>query len=132
MPKKDFRNGLDWDVFVRDRYTCRYCGLAITAFDNRWDLFVADHLKPRNAKNNAGGPDTIMNLVTACVGCNALKSNFDPTNGGPAPETKQEQERLVEIAKGHIKTRREKFVPDAIEMQREAGCCKAIAASNSN
>jgi hypothetical protein len=37
MSKKDWREGLDWDVFVRDKYTCRYCGLSIAAFNNRWD-----------------------------------------------------------------------------------------------
>jgi len=117
MPKDDWRGGLDWDVFVRDRYTCRYCGLSIKAFKNRWDLFAADHLKPRNPKSKTGGPDTVMNLVTACVGCNALKGNFDPTNGGPPPETAEEQERLVQIANGHIKAKRDKFVADCIAMQ---------------
>jgi 5-methylcytosine-specific restriction endonuclease McrA len=120
MPYKDWREGKDWQVFVRDKYTCRYCGLNIAAFGNRWDLFV-DHLKPTQIRGTVAGPDTTMNLVTACMGCNRLKGGFDPTSGGPAPETKEQQERLIHVANGHIKARREQWVSDATEMQREAG-----------
>lgn len=122
MPKKDFRNGLDWDVFVRDKYTCRYCGLSIRLLPNRWDLFRADHLKARKGKDKAGELDTPMNLVTACAGCNTIKGyTFDREYDGPAPTTVEEQEKLVQLANEHIKARREKFIPDAIQIQREAG-----------
>ena len=122
MSKNDWRDGADWDVFVRDKYTCRYCGLSIKAFNNRWDLFTADHLKARKGKNDVDNLDTVMNLVTACVGCNAIKGyTFDRNYEGPAPTTLAEQETLVQQANEHIKARRERLVPDAIEMQREAG-----------
>jgi len=127
MPKKDFRNGLDWNVFVRDKFTCRYCGLSMSALSpigylNRWDLFRADHLKARKGKDKVGELDTLLNLVTACAGCNAIKGyTFDRKYEGPAPRTLEEQERLIQLANEHIKAGREKFVPDAIEMQKEAG-----------
>jgi len=127
MPKKDFRDGKDWDVFVRDKYTCRYCGLSIWALNqggyaNRWDLFVADHLKAGKGKDAVEKLDTVMNLVTACAGCNAIKGyTFDREYEGPAPTTLEEQERLVRQANEHIKARRGKFLPDAMEMQKEAG-----------
>jgi 5-methylcytosine-specific restriction endonuclease McrA len=118
MSRSEWRGGLDWDVFVRDKYTCRYCGLHIKTVNGQWDLFVADHLKPQSVA--VGGPDTIMNLVTACMGCNRLKGGFDPTEGGPAPDSKEEQERLVEKANTKIKERRDQFTKDAQEMQRQA------------
>ncbi|HTA60300.1 MAG TPA: HNH endonuclease [Candidatus Baltobacteraceae bacterium] len=127
MSEKDWRNGLDWKVFVRDKYTCRYCGLSISALNgaghvNRWDMFRADHLKARKGKDKAGNLDTVMNLVTACAGCNAIKGyTFDRAYDGPAPQTLEDQQRLVQQANEHIKAGREKLVSDAIQMQREAG-----------
>jgi 5-methylcytosine-specific restriction endonuclease McrA len=120
MQKKNWRDGLDWDVFVQDKYTCQYCGITISALDNRWDLFAADHPKPQAR----GGKDTVMNLVTACVGCNALKSRrarFDWAYDRAEPETEEEQKRIVEVVKGYIKVHREKLVADCIAMQRDAG-----------
>jgi 5-methylcytosine-specific restriction endonuclease McrA len=50
------------EVFVRDRYTCQYCG----AVHN--DLTL-DHVIPRSK----GGAHTWENLVTACRSCNHRK-----------------------------------------------------------
>jgi 5-methylcytosine-specific restriction endonuclease McrA len=56
------------EVFIRDRYTCQYCG------GERRDLTL-DHVLPRHR----GGSHTWENLVTACTGCNHHK-------GGKTPE----------------------------------------------
>jgi 5-methylcytosine-specific restriction endonuclease McrA len=119
MAKKDFRGGVDWDVFVRDKYCCVYCGLDMMVIGNRWDLFAADHLVPK-AK---GGPDTLTNLVTACLGCNRLKSGFDPTNTEDGIETLTEgsRNRLIERARKHIESERRKWDADAQAMLKEAG-----------
>jgi 5-methylcytosine-specific restriction endonuclease McrA len=56
------------EVFVRDRYTCQYCGR------ERHNLTL-DHVLPRHR----GGSHSWDNLVTACTGCNHRK-------GGKTPE----------------------------------------------
>ena len=50
------------EVFVRDRYTCQYCGTS------NGDLTL-DHVVPRSK----GGAHTWENLVTACRHCNHRK-----------------------------------------------------------
>src|SRR5438552_10411543 len=50
-----------FNVFLRDRFTCQYCG------DHR-DL-TFDHVNPRSK----GGQTTWENVVTACSPCNLLK-----------------------------------------------------------
>ena len=127
LPKMKWREGKDWDVFVRDKYTCRYCGLSMTTLNemgyvNRWDLFIADHLKCRNLKGSKGGPDEVINLVTTCMGCNRIKGyTFDRAYKGPAPTTLEEQEKLVQQVNECIQAERKKWVDDCIAMQKEAG-----------
>ena len=50
-----------FNVFLRDRFTCQYCG-------EREDL-TFDHLLPRSR----GGTTTWINVVAACSGCNLSK-----------------------------------------------------------
>jgi 5-methylcytosine-specific restriction endonuclease McrA len=59
--------GLRFDVFKRDDFRCRYCGLSV----DDGVVLHADHVIPRSK----GGPTTLENLVTACAGCNLGKSN---------------------------------------------------------
>jgi hypothetical protein len=57
---------LRFEVFKRDSFTCQYCGQKAP------DVFLeADHIEPRSK----GGKDSLMNLITACRGCNSGKSN---------------------------------------------------------
>ena len=52
-------------VLRRDGYRCRWCGGVATS---------ADHYPvPRSA----GGPDTLSNLVAACLPCNKSKGTGD-------------------------------------------------------
>ena len=53
-----------FNVFLRDRFRCQYCG---GRFDSR-DL-TFDHVVPRCA----GGPTDWTNIVAACLDCNARK-----------------------------------------------------------
>ena len=55
------------EVFVRDRYTCQYCGKQTR------DLTI-DHVEPRHR----GGRHTWENLVSACRTCNHRKAGFSP------------------------------------------------------
>ncbi len=50
------------EIFVRDSYTCQYCGI-------RTRDLTLDHVIPRSK----GGPHTWENLVSACRGCNHRK-----------------------------------------------------------
>ena len=55
------------EIFVRDRYTCVYCGKQTK------DLTL-DHVMPRHR----GGKHTWENLVSACKACNHRKASRTP------------------------------------------------------
>ena len=55
------------EIFVRDRYTCQYCGKETR------DLTI-DHVLPRHR----GGRQTWENLASACRGCNHRKAGRTP------------------------------------------------------
>lgn len=116
--RKEWGGGISWDVLVRDKFQCQYCGLDAAAL-GRWDLFDPDHLIP-GAK---GGPYTLLNLVTACMGCNKLKAGYDPS--GPCaccadPLTEESRLRLIRRSKDHIDAKRARWEADFQAMLREA------------
>lgn len=51
-------------IYLRDNYTCQYCGDQFTAKE-----LTLDHVKPKSL----GGGSTWSNLVTCCGTCNWLK-----------------------------------------------------------
>lgn len=61
--------GLRFDVFMRDDFRCRYCGISV----NDGAILHADHV----IAESKGGPTTLENLVTACIDCNLGKSDKD-------------------------------------------------------
>lgn len=61
--------GLRFDVFMRDDFRCRYCGVSV----DDGAILHADHVIPESK----GGPTTLENLVTACIDCNLGKSDKD-------------------------------------------------------
>lgn len=65
-----------FNVFLRDRFTCQYCG---DAFPTQELTF--DHIVPRSR----GGCTTWANVVTACSCCNLVKSNRTPTEAKMFP-----------------------------------------------
>lgn len=54
------------NVFLRDNYTCQYCGCAVTA-----KTATLDHVVPVSH----GGQTTWENSTTACAPCNSSKGN---------------------------------------------------------
>lgn len=63
------------NIFLRDRYTCQYCGKA-----PKDDDMTIDHILPRSR----GGVTTWDNVVLACTTCNIRKGNHLPTEIGMA------------------------------------------------
>jgi len=59
-------NIVSWNVFRRDKYTCRYCGV------NDIPLSV-DHL----VLWENGGPSIEKNLLTSCKKCNRTRGNME-------------------------------------------------------
>lgn len=55
-----------FNVFLRDRFACQYCGAALPSHE-----LTFDHVVPRSR----GGRTTWQNVVTACSDCNLRKGN---------------------------------------------------------
>lgn len=76
-------------VFVRDNFECQYCGVKISMATG-----TRDHVIP----SSRGGPDTLLNVVTACRICNARKDNRTPDEAGmklrSRPRSLSEDEKL--------------------------------------
>jgi len=58
-----------FNVFLRDRFSCQYCGEPYPSHE-----LTFDHLVPRSR----GGRTTWANVVTACATCNLWKGNRLP------------------------------------------------------
>jgi 5-methylcytosine-specific restriction endonuclease McrA len=64
VPEKVAFNRLN--IFLRDDFRCQYCGEQFSSKD-----LTFDHVIPR-AK---GGPNTMLNVVSACMPCNSHKGD---------------------------------------------------------
>ena len=62
-----------FNVFLRDRFTCQYCGAR--------DELTFDHVIPRSK----GGQTTWDNVVAACSPCNLTKADRMPREVGMVP-----------------------------------------------
>lgn len=63
------------NLFIRDDYTCQYCGLQT---DIR--QLTYDHVIPKSLWNSTNGSPTCWtNIVTACITCNRKKANRTPS-----------------------------------------------------
>ena len=85
-----------FEVFKRDRFTCRYCGQTPPQV-----LLEVDHILPRAA----GGGDETENLVTSCQDCNRGKSDKLLTEGavaGVGPDQIDEMTERLEQARQYM------------------------------
>jgi len=59
-------------IYVRDKYTCQYCGWSGADDFENWNRawFAIDHVTPKKH----GGSDDDDNLVVACNTCNSVKA----------------------------------------------------------
>lgn len=65
-----------FNVFLRDRFACQYCGQGFPT-----DELTFDHIVPRAR----GGRTTWENVVTACARCNLTKGCRLPVESGMYP-----------------------------------------------
>ena len=61
------------NIFLRDAFTCQYCGIVGTE-----DTLTFDHVVPRAR----GGITSWNNIVTACARCNRRKGDRTPDQAG--------------------------------------------------
>lgn len=59
------------NLFVRDGYTCQYCGRTKKEL-KKGEFLTRDHLVP----SVKGGKDTWLNVTTACNACNNKKADY--------------------------------------------------------
>jgi hypothetical protein len=64
MKRKAISKKDRFEVFKRDKFTCQYCGRKAPEV-----VLVIDHITPVAE----GGPNTLLNYVTACIECNQGK-----------------------------------------------------------
>ena len=65
-----------FNVFLRDRFSCQYCGNGFPT-----ERLTFDHVIPRSK----GGTTIWLNVVTACEPCNMRKGNRMPVESGVSP-----------------------------------------------
>ena len=74
-----------FNVFLRDRFTCQYCGAR--------DDLTFDHLVPRSR----GGQTTWENVVTACSACNLRKGGLHPQETGMWPHQRPYRPTVADL-----------------------------------
>ncbi len=77
-----------FNVFLRDGFSCQYCGDDFPAHD-----LTFDHVIPRSR----GGRTSWDNVVTACSGCNMRKGNHLPREIRMFPIHKPHQPTTFEL-----------------------------------
>jgi 5-methylcytosine-specific restriction endonuclease McrA len=77
-----------FNVFLRDRFACQYCGDALPAHE-----LTFDHVVPRSR----GGRTTWENVVSACAPCNLRKGGRMPEKAGLLPRRTPRQPSVWEL-----------------------------------
>jgi 5-methylcytosine-specific restriction endonuclease McrA len=58
------------NLFIRDKYSCQYCGRSKSVFKSH-EFLTVDHVVPQSYN----GPNSWTNVVAACSTCNNNKGN---------------------------------------------------------
>jgi hypothetical protein len=91
------------NIFLRDNYTCQYCGIK---YEN--NNLTYDHVVPKSKWNYSNlSPTCWTNIVTACVSCNRKKGNKTP---------KQADMPLINMPIKPLKT--QKYLPIAHQLHK--------------
>lgn len=107
MSKKYVNRGLKApltrrNLFVRDRYTCQYCGEKKATQDLSFE-----HVIPKAQ----GGRTTWTNLVAACLPCNGKKGNRTPEQAGMHLRCVPVHPTIAEMAKASQGRSVERHIP---------------------
>lgn len=95
--RKMYGRAIKWSkahMFIRDEYTCVYCGDKLPAHK-----LTIDHVVPQDL----GGKTEWENCVTACDGCNNRKGNKTLHEVGYTLKKKPIQPTVMEFTQKHIK-----------------------------
>jgi HNH endonuclease len=76
-----------FEVFKRDSFTCQYCGKKAPDV-----VLHVDHIDPKAL----GGDDGIINLITACEGCNLGKAAVPLSDSSAVSKQRDQLARLQE------------------------------------
>jgi 5-methylcytosine-specific restriction endonuclease McrA len=63
--------GLKKAIYLRDYYSCRYCGKNLFTSDRK--ILVGDISLDHVVPSSRGGLNSVKNLVTSCRSCNSKK-----------------------------------------------------------
>jgi hypothetical protein len=85
--RKPISKKIRFEVFKRDSFTCQYCGRKSPDV-----LLEIEHIKPVSK----GGTNSIINLTTACVDCNAGKSDITLDDNSFVEKQRKQLEILQE------------------------------------
>jgi hypothetical protein len=69
----DTYKGIGREIYIRDKFVCRYCGRNGMGSLTNYFMMDLEHVVPRSR----GGGDDAENLVVACKSCNTYKESFD-------------------------------------------------------
>lgn len=87
MARKAISKKVRFEVFKRDSFKCQYCGASAPDV-----ILEVDHIQPVAKR----GKNDIMNLLTACKGCNAGKSDRLLDDSTAVSKQKAQADRLSE------------------------------------
>jgi hypothetical protein len=94
------------NIFLRDNYTCQYCGKQFEAQN-----LTYDHVIPKSIWDNMQmSPTCWTNIVTACASCNRKKGNKTPKQANmpliniPVKPTKSQKYLPISYHLSKIKT----------------------------
>lgn len=92
LARERYRNAIRFsriNVYVRDGFTCQYCGKRFAASHLSYD-----HVVPKSA----GGRRSWTNIVTACKPCNLRKANRTCDDAGMWPiQSPRQPSRLPQV-----------------------------------
>lgn len=117
-------NWPDWDVYIKGKCRCVYCGLDGATGLDVWNQLDIDHLIPKCR----GGTNSPINKVVTCLRCNLMKGSYDPQGyeSDPPkwvePPDVEERKRLIEVAKAYIQRSRKQMDADFRQMLCEIHC----------
>lgn len=86
-PRKSVSKKVRFEVFKRDSFTCQYCGKKAPDV-----VLHVDHIQPVSG----GGKNDILNLVTACEGCNSGKGSTPLDDTSALAKRRHQGEALQE------------------------------------